>query len=109
MLQARLDDVFSDENILDPANNFVFERQGANNESYIAATMTDAIFGEVEWTLERDLAHRNRAHAGKTTVRRPLSWNPYGFSRADPQVTTDPEVLRRGTFASDDHLPVGVA
>ncbi|HWM29396.1 MAG TPA: TonB-dependent receptor, partial [Woeseiaceae bacterium] len=104
VLQGPLDEVFSDENILDPANNFVFERQGTNNESYIAATMTDGIFGEVEWTWNETwrIATGARWEDYRQVA---VAWNPYGFSQADPQVTTDPEELERGTFVSDEIYP----
>ena len=104
ILQGPLDEVFSDENILDPANNFVFERQGTNNESYIAATMTDAIFGSVEWTW--DETWRIATGARWEDYRQAaVPWNPYGYSQANPQVTTDPEALERGTFTSDKIYP----
>jgi TonB-dependent receptor len=104
VLQGPIDQVFSDENVLNPANNFVFERQGANNESYIAATMTDAIFGIVEWTY--DDTWRIATGARWEDYRQvALAWNPYGFSQANPQVSTDPDVLERGTFTSDEIYP----
>jgi TonB-dependent receptor len=104
VLQGPLDQVFSDENILDPANNFVFERQGTNNESYIAATMTDAIFGIVDWTY--DDTWRIATGARWEDYRQvALAWNPYGFSAANPQVSTNPDVLERGTFTSDEIYP----
>ncbi len=103
-LQGPLDDVFSDENILDPANEFVFDRRGANNESYLAATMTDAVFGKAAWTW--DDTWRITAGARREDYRQvALDWNPFGYSQSDPQVSTDPEVLEQGTFASDDIFP----
>jgi TonB-dependent receptor len=104
VLQGPLDQVFSDENILNPANNFVFERQGANNESYIAATMTDAVFGIVEWTY--DETWRIATGARWEDYRQvALAWNPFGYSEANPQVSTDPDVLEEGTFTSDEIYP----
>jgi TonB-dependent receptor len=104
VLAGPLTEVFSDENILDPANNFVFSRQGANNQSYIAATMTDALFGVVDWIY--DERWRVATGARWEDYRQvALDWNPHGYSESDPQVTTDPEILARGTFASDDIYP----
>ena len=96
--------MFSDQTILDPANNFVFARQGSNNQSYIAATMTDAIFGVVDWTYDETwrLATGARWEDYRQAA---VDWNPYGFSLSDPQVSTDPAILRRGVFASDDLYP----
>lgn len=103
-LQGPLDGVFSDDNILDPGNEFVFDRRGANNESYIAATMTDAVFGKAAWTW--DETWRLTAGARWEDYRQvALDWNPFGYSESDPQVSTDPEVLEEGTFASDDIYP----
>lgn len=104
LLSGSLNDVFSDAAILDPANNFVFARQGANNQSYIAATMTDAIFGIVDWTWDETwrLATGARWEDYRQAA---VDWNPHGFSLSDPQVTTDPQILERGTFASDDVYP----
>lgn len=103
-LVGPIDQVFSDEHILDPANNFVFARQGTNNQSYIAATMTDSVFGLAEWTY--DDTWRLSAGARWEDYRQvAVDWNPYGYTQADPQVTTDPDVLARGTFASDEIYP----
>ncbi len=103
-LQMPLDEVFSDSVILDPANNFVFDRQGTNNESYIAATMTDAVFGMVDWTM--DDTWRIAAGARWEDYRQAaVNWNPFGYSEADPQITTDPVVLEEGTFSKDEIYP----
>lgn len=84
-LQGSLDQVFSDENILNPANNFVFDQQGTNNESYIAATMTDSIFGAVDWTF--DDTWRVAAGARWEDYRQvAVEWNPLGFSAGNPQI-----------------------
>lgn len=103
-LVGPLGDVFSDENILNPANNYVFDRRGADNESYIAATITDAVFGKVEWTWNDTwrIATGARWEDYRQVA---VSWNPFGFSEADPQVTTDPDVLEEGTFVSDEIYP----
>jgi TonB-dependent receptor len=109
VLQGGLDDVFSDGNLFgingnDYANNIVFDRQGANTNSYLAATMSDAAWGALDWTL----ADKWRFAAGarwEDYRQVALSWNPYGFSQEDPQVTTDPEVLEEGTFDNDQVYP----
>ena len=104
VLAQPIDVVFSDAVILDPANNFVFDRQGTNSESYIAATMTDALYGAVDWTL--DDTWRLAVGARWEDYRQAsVNWNPYGFSEADPQVTTDPVVLEEGTFSTDEIYP----
>ena len=103
-LNGPLNQVFSDANINDPANNFVFARQGTNNQSYFAATMTDSLFGIVDWTL----ADTWRVAAGarwEDYRQAAVDWNPFGYSEANPQVTTDPDILGRGTFAKDEIYP----
>jgi len=104
VLAGPLDGVFSDENILDPANNFIFDRRGTGNESYVAATMTDGIFGAVEWTYDETwrLATGARWEDYRQVA---IPWNPFGFSQTNPQVTTNPDTLREGTFVSDKIYP----
>lgn len=104
VLEGPLDEVFSDGHILDPANNFVFSRTGTNNQSYIAATMTDHFFGDVDWTFNE--TWRLGAGARWEDYRQAaVGWNPYGYTASNPQVTTNPAVLARGTFASDEVYP----
>lgn len=103
-LALPLDQVFSDAVLFDPTNNFVFDRQGTNNESYFAATMTDAVFGTVDWTL--DDKWRVAAGARWEDYRQAtIPWNPFGYSEANPQVTTDPDALREGAFSKDKVFP----
>jgi TonB-dependent receptor len=104
VLQGPLDSVFSDTNIVNTSNNFLFARQGTNGESYIAAIMTDAVFGTVDWTY--DDTWRVAVGARWEDYRQAaVQWNPYGFSEDDPQVTTDPDVLEEGTFKEDKVYP----
>lgn len=103
-LSGPLDEVFSDENILDTDNNYLFDLQGTNTQSYIAATMTDAVYGKVDWTW-RD-TWRIAAGARWEDYRQvAVDWNPFGYSQSDPQVTTNPEILERGTFLNDKVYP----
>lgn len=104
VLQGPLDSVFSDANVVNTGNDFIFDRQGTNAESYIAATMTDAAFGAVDWTY--DDTWRIAAGARWEDYRQSaVEWNPFGFSETDPQVTTDPVELEEGTFADDKVYP----
>ncbi|MEO0576545.1 MAG: TonB-dependent receptor [Pseudomonadota bacterium] len=104
VLAGPLGEVFSDENILNPNNNFVFNRQGTNNQSYLAATLTDAAFGQIDWTFD----DRWRVNAGlrwEDYRQVALDWNPLGFTETDPQVTQDPVALANASFQSDDLFP----
>ena len=108
-LGLSLSEVFSDSVVLDPANNFVFDRQGTNNESYIAATMTDGLYGSVDWTL--DDTWRVAAGARWEDYRQVATpWNAFGYSGDNPQIdpcalvdpcdfTTNPDDNR--TFTSE--------
>ncbi len=111
VLEGGLGEVFSDENLLATTpgagaflNNAVFDRQGANTNSYLAATMTDSAWGSVDWTF--DDTWRIAAGARWEDYRQAaLSWNPYGYTEDSPQVTTDPVVLENGTFQDDKFYP----
>ncbi|MFK8015501.1 MAG: TonB-dependent receptor [Gammaproteobacteria bacterium] len=104
ILGGPLSDVFSSANISDPRNNFVFDIQGTNNQSYIAATMTDAVYGKVDLTIND--TWRIAAGARWEDYRQvALDWNPFGFSDTDPVLTTDPEALERGSFQEDRIYP----
>jgi TonB-dependent receptor len=118
VLQGSLDEVFSDENIMAStpnlsspipgAQNFtndaVFDRQGANTNSYIAATMTDSVWGQLDWTL-RDTWRVAVGARWEDYRQAAVEWNPYGFSQDSPQVTSDPVILEQGTFAEDRLYP----
>jgi TonB-dependent receptor len=120
VLDGSLDQVFSDANILaelpetDPSNpvpgsrvfenNVVFDRQGANSNSYMAATMTDSVWGKVDWTL-RDTWRLAVGARWEDYRQVAVDWNPYGYSEGSPQVTTDAETLANGTFYDDRIYP----
>lgn len=104
ILRGPLDSVFSDGNIIDTSNNYIFDRQGTNNESYIAATMTDGIFAAADWTF--DDTWRIAAGLRWEDYRQvAVTWNPHGYSLADPQISNDPEVLAEGVFSGNDIYP----
>ena len=110
VLEGTLGEVFSDENILAGAgpdafaNNIAFDRQGTNSNSYLAATMTDSVWGKVDWTIQD--TWRVAVGARWEDYRQAaVDWNPYGFSEASPQVTTDVDELRRGVFNEDRIYP----
>lgn len=120
VLQGSLGDVFSDGNILadspdpDPTNpvpgarvflnNVVFDRQGTNSNSYLAATMTDSIWGKVDWTV-RDTWRFAAGARWEDYRQAAVDWNPDGFSIDSPQVTTDIDELRQGIFNEDRIYP----
>ncbi len=104
LLGEPLSTVFSDEAITDPSNNFELQRSGANTESYLAATMTDAWFGSMDWLLWDTW----RVAAGlrwEQYRQVALDWNPYGFDVTNPVVTTDPATLAFNSYLKDDLYP----
>lgn len=118
VLEGSLDEVFSDQNLLasvpdltNPVpgaqtftNNAVFDRQGANTNSYLAATMTDSVWGKVDWTYN-DTWRVAVGIRWEDYRQAAVDWNPWGFSADDPQITTDPDVLEEGAFAADQIYP----
>ena len=103
-LQGDLGDVFSDVNILNPENDLAFDRQGTNNQSYLAATITEGAFAKFDYTL-RD---RWRVSAGARWERYAqvaLDLNLFGFTADDPQITQDVVTLEEGTFEQEELYP----
>jgi TonB-dependent receptor len=103
-LRGPLGQVFSTANINDSANDFIFARAGANNQSYLAGTMTDAYFGQVDftwdetWRIAAGLRWEKYRQYG-------LDFDPYGYSAATPIITTDPQALANAVFQDDDLYP----
>ncbi len=104
ILGGSLDQVFSDENITDTDNNFVFDRAGSNKQSYIAATTTDAVYGKFDWTF-RETWRLSAGARWEDYNQVALEWNPYGYTLADPQITSDREELANAVYAQDDIYP----
>ncbi len=103
-LRGPLDSVFSDSNIVSTSNNYVFDRQGTNNESYIAATITDAVFGAVNWTFD-DTWRISAGLRWEDYRQVAVNWNPYGYTVENPQISNDPDELAEGTFSSTEVYP----
>jgi TonB-dependent receptor len=104
ILDGALSDVFSSANILDTANNFVFDTVSSNSQSYVAATMTDGYFGKFDWTWNE--TWRLSAGARWEDYRQvALDVNLLGFDIVNPVVSTDPDVLERASFQDDDIYP----
>ena len=104
ILDGTLDQVFSDENIINDDNSYSLVRAGIDNKSYIAATTTDAVFGKVDWTLSETW----RISAGarwEDYNQAAIDWNPYGYTVEEPQVPMDPEELANSVFSEDKVYP----
>ncbi|MFU8815437.1 MAG: TonB-dependent receptor domain-containing protein [Pseudomonadales bacterium] len=99
-----LGEVFADSTITNPRNSFELRRAGANNESYIAATMSDAWFAAVDWTWQE--TWRLAAGVRWENYRQlAVDFNPFGFGVATPVVTTDPDVLLANAFSEAEFYP----
>ena len=104
ILTGPLGNVFATANVLNTANNFVFDTVNSNSQSYVAATMTDAMFGKFDWTVND--SWRVSAGARWEDYRQvALDVNVLGFSIVTPVVTTDPSVLERASFQDDAVYP----
>ena len=103
-LHGDLDEVFSDRNITDASNDFVFSLLGSGTRSYIAATMTQAVFGKLDWTWN-DMIRLAGGVRWEDYKQVALPWNRYGHTVDNPQISTDPDVLREGTFHDDRISP----
>lgn len=97
-------EVFSDATLLDTRNDFVFSRTGTNNESYIAATITEAWFGKVDWTW-RNTWRLSAGLRWENYLQAALDFNRFSFNVTNPVVTTDPDALARSVFARRDLYP----
>ena len=103
-LHGNLSRVFSDDNILDPRNDYVFSLLGSGTRSYIAATMTEAAFGKVDWTWN-DTFRVSGGARWEDYKQVALPWNRYGYSADNPQIPTDPDVIEEATFHDDRIYP----
>ena len=103
-LQGTPSEVFSEANITDAANDFVMDFAGGGDDSYIAVIVTEAAFGKFDWTIND--SWRLSAGARWEDYRQlALEWNPISYSLANPQISTDPDVLDRSSFQLDDIYP----
>ena len=102
ILQGDLGQVFSDANVLNPANGFTVEQRSVGNESYLAAAASRAYYGKLDWTYQ----DRWRIMAGlrwEDYAQVALEWDPYG---AGCQLSPcDPEGIREATFDEEDLYP----
>ena len=103
ILALPLDEFFSEPVVTNPINGFQLSTFG-NNQSFIAATMTDAVFGSVDWTYND--TWRVVAGARWEDYRQVgLDWNPLGYTVNNPQISIDPNNPDKGIFTSDEIYP----
>ena len=104
VLQGPFATVFSAENIRDTANNFLFDLAGTNNQSYLAVTMTDALYGNVDY-LWQDTLRISAGVRWEDYRQVALDWDIYSTDLNQPQVSSDPEVLKDAVFTDDTYYP----
>ena len=97
-------DVFTDANILDPANNFVLSVGGIGTESYLAAQTTDAYYFKADTLLTDDwrLSGGVRWEQFRQAT---LPINPLEFSPAIGQSTVPDDELVDLVFNEDEIYP----
>ncbi len=94
--------IFSDSNIQDPANSFIFDVIGSNGESYLATIDNSAIFGEIDatydetWRITAGLRWEDYKQLG-------IPWNPLAYNGC--QISCDPNVILNSLFVDDDYYP----
>ena len=118
-LTGPLDQVFSDDTIwarqpdnpltaadesLSYVNDVRFDRIGGSDRSYIAATMTDSVWGKVDWTWKDTIRFAVGAR-WEDYRQAAVAWNPYGYTPGDPQVIVDPENPDEISFSDDKVYP----
>ena len=96
-------DVFSDANIGNDAFNGEISRQD-DRDSYLAAMMTDAVFGQVDVTWKD--TWRIAAGARWEDYRQAaVAWDPFGFNRPQVDIDTDDPNFDPSDIAfSDDKI-----
>jgi outer membrane receptor protein involved in Fe transport len=96
--------VFTDENILDPANQFSLSVGGIGTESYLAGETVDAVWGSVDVNFNEQF----RVTAGlrwEDYSRLALPINPLAFDLDSPIVTIPDEDLESFAVTDDEYYP----
>ncbi|MEO0972397.1 MAG: TonB-dependent receptor plug domain-containing protein, partial [Pseudomonadota bacterium] len=104
VLQGAPEDVFTDANLLDPANQFVLSVGGIGTESYLAAQTILAGFGKVDWRY----GEHWRVSAGvryEDFQQASLPFNPFEFDVGVGQVAVPDDELDTLVFVENDVYP----
>ena len=104
VLGGSIDEVFSDNNINDPDNEFEFSIRKEGASSYFGAMMIDAGFGMIDMTFDdfiRIVGGVRREYYRQVA----LPWNIFGYSISNPQITSDTDILSNSVFKEDDTFP----
>lgn len=104
VLQGPLSSVFSDANISDSSNNYVFSLVGSNGQSYLAVTKTDAVFGNIDWTLD-DTWRVSGGVRWEQYRQVSLPWFPHSYSVNAPQISNDVEDLEGAVYTTEEYYP----
>jgi outer membrane receptor protein involved in Fe transport len=96
--------VLTDENILDPANQFLLSLGGIGTESYLAGETIDAAFGGVDLTLDETW----RLNAGvrwESWSQLSVPVNQHEFRTSVGKIPLTPEELVNAGKSEDDYYP----
>jgi outer membrane receptor protein involved in Fe transport len=94
--------IFSDSNIQDSTNNFVFDVVGSNGESYLAAIDNSAVYGELDYNLNETY----RITAGvrwEDYKQLGIPWDPLEYDGC--QISCNTNDILDSLFADDDYYP----
>lgn len=97
-------EVFTDENILDPANQFALSVGGIGTESYLAGETVDAVWGSVDVNFNEQF----RVTAGlrwEGYSRLALPIDPLAFDLSSPIITVPDENLDSFAVTDDEYYP----
>ena len=108
-LQLPLDQLLTDSSITNQENDWRVQQVGQGARSYIAATMTDAGYGQLDWTLDETwrvvagLRHEEYRQVA-------LPWNVYAYYNGttrptETPISMDTEVLGDAAFADESLFP----
>ena len=97
-----ISEIFSDEQLLDPSNDFGVEVIGSNGESYLAALTNTSVYGKVDvlydetWRVVMGLRWEDYNQVG-------IPWNPLKYDGC--QISCDENELLKSVFKEDDLYP----
>jgi TonB-dependent receptor len=97
-------EVFTDENILDPVNQYALSVGGIGTESYLAGETVDAVWGSVDVNFNEQF----RVTAGlrwEDYSRLALPINPLAFDIDSPIITVPDEELDTFAVTDDEYYP----
>jgi TonB-dependent receptor len=105
VLQGTPSEVFTDANILDPANRFGLTIGGIGTESYLAGEVVTATFGNVDFNWN-DVLRLSAGVRWENFERLALPIDPISFDTTTSKIRLPPgQTLKTAASSSDDYYP----